>query len=386
MLINRGEGKSLKNSEDFPGVPRPVTGPSDVIDFLPAGEEPSFEPSPRIWRLSLVLFLLTCCSTFYIGMTAYGGIRVVQLVTVLVQGHPHRAQIFKTALWGGLSYAGPLMSILLAHEFGHYLQARRYRVPAIPPLFIPMPFPPFGTMGAVIVQSPHHADRKAMFDIAISGPLAGLVLALPVAWLGIRQSRIAEFNPQHAVQVFGDPLVLKWMIQAVHGPLGPNHDVVVNPLLMAGWVGVFITALNLMPIGQLDGGHLLYCLLGRRAHFVAIALVGVIVAYMAYSKYWAFSVMVILLLVMGVKHPPTTNDSVPLGPVRVVLGWLTLAFVLVGITPRPLDIRLPSVPPAAVSGLNRGWTGLSSIGFSRVSPGGRQNVAQGVSPGNLAAR
>ena len=200
------------------------------------------------------------------------------------------------------------MAILLTHELGHFLQARRYRVPAMPPLFIPLPLPPFGTMGAVIVQSPHHADRKAMFDIAISGPLAGLVVALPIAWLGILYSKTAVFDPTHSAQVFGYPILLKWMIKAVHGPLGPNEDVIINPLLMAGWVGVFITALNLTPIGQLDGGHILYCMIGKRAHIVARLLIGAVIAYMVLESYYAYSLMVVLLLVMGVNHPPTTND------------------------------------------------------------------------------
>lgn len=331
--------------DDAPTDARPLSGPLELVEFLPPEPGPAFRPSAGVWRLSLILFMLTCCSTFLIGTVVYGGVRLDILLAALLGEGPHRMAIIRHALWSGLCYAGPLMSILLLHELGHYLQARRYGVPAIPPLFIPLPLPPFGTMGAVIVQSPHHADRKAMFDIAISGPLAGLVLALPVAWLGILQSKTAVIDPSHGAQVFGDPWVLKWMIRAVHGPLGPNEDVIINPLLMAGWVGVFITALNLTPIGQLDGGHILYCLIGRRAHVVAIMLIGLVIAYMVISQYWAFSVMVMLMLMMGVKHPPTANDHVPLGTARHVLGWLTLAFLLIGINPRPLDERPPQ--PAA---------------------------------------
>lgn len=334
-------------------------GTTEITEFLPTddqsvdprGEHQVFEPSPRIWRLSILLFCLTCGTTFFIGMTSYSGLTLGQLLAVLMNGHPKQAEILPKVIWAGLSYSVPVMSILLAHELGHFLQARRYRVPAIPPLFIPMPIPPFGTMGAVIIQSPHHADRKAMFDIAISGPLAGLCLALPIAWLGIQQSTIMEFDPHHEVQVFGDPLILKWMIRSVHGALPPNHDVVINPLLMAGWVGVFITALNLVPIGQLDGGHVLYCLIGRRAHLVAKLLIAGVIFYMAYAQYWAFAVMVVLMLVMGVNHPPTTNDRVPLGPFRVFLGWLTLAFIVIGINPKPLSTHLPEPEPPQPPGL-----------------------------------
>jgi membrane-associated protease RseP (regulator of RpoE activity) len=112
---------------------------------------------------------------------------------------------------------------------------------------------------------------------------------------------------------------------------------------------VFITALNLTPIGQLDGGHILYCLIGRRAHVVALIFIAVVVAYMALTHYWAFSIMVVLLLMMGIKHPPTTNDRVPLGPARHILGWLTLSFLLIGINPRPLEERPPQPgPPPAI--------------------------------------
>jgi membrane-associated protease RseP (regulator of RpoE activity) len=242
--------------------------------------------------------------------------------------------IIRSYLWSGFQYSAAVMSILLVHELGHFLQARRYHVPAIPPMFIPMPIMQFGTMGAVIVQSSGHADRKALFDIAISGPLAGLCLALPIAWFGIQQSEtIIVDRPGRG---FGDPPIMQWMIEAVHGPLGPNEHVLVNPLLMAGWVGIFVTALNLAPVGQLDGGHILYCLIGKRAHAVALLFVAFVTAYMVLAEYWIFSLMIVLMLLMGLKHPPTTNDQAPLGRLRIALGWLTLAFLFVGMSPRPL--------------------------------------------------
>jgi membrane-associated protease RseP (regulator of RpoE activity) len=137
---------------------------------------------------------------------------------------------------------------------------------------------------------------------------------------------------------------MRWMVQAVHGPLSPEQFVIINPLLMAGWVGIFITALNLTPIGQLDGGHILYCLIGKRAHVVAVLFVWLVAGYMVVTQYWAFSVMLILIMIMGIRHPPTANDEAPLGWGRIVLGWLTLAFLVIGINPRPIDQYEP--PPA----------------------------------------
>lgn len=270
----------------------------------------------RHWKIAFVLFVATCASTW----ATHGPV-----------------------------YAVAVMAILLSHEFGHFLQAVRYRVPATPPFFIPMPGSPFGTMGAVIAQAAGVADRKAMFDIAISGPLAGLILALPVAWFGIQQSKLVTIAPERGALIFSDPLVLRWMIELKHGPLAQNQEVFLNPLLFAGWVGIFITGLNLMPIGQLDGGHILYTLIGKRAHVVSLSILAAAVGFMAYTMDMGYLAMVLLLLAMGPRHPPTANDSVPLGLGRHILGWLTLAFVLIGFTPSPILIIQPTQPEAPSS-------------------------------------
>jgi membrane-associated protease RseP (regulator of RpoE activity) len=288
----------------------------------------SHRPSREALLICAVLFLSTCVSTFLTG--ALG---------------PYHPQITRETSWWtmvgyGMSYAGPLMLILLCHEMGHYLQAVRYGVPASLPFFIPMPpgIGPFGTMGAVIVQSAGHADRKAMFDIAVWGPLAGLVVCLPVCWWGIQQSTVLAVPPAMQDQLFGDPPILKAMVWLKHGPLPENHDVLFNPMLYAGWVGLFLTGLNLMPIGQLDGGHIMYCLIGRRAHTVGIGVLAVGVVYMAVTSYWLYSLMMVLLLMLGVRHPPTADDSVPLGWGRILLGWLSMALLLVCFTPRPFPM------------------------------------------------
>ncbi len=205
---------------------------------------------------------------------------------------------------------------------------------------------PFGTMGAVILQGAGYADRKALFDIAISGPLAGLVVALPVAWFGITQSTVAALPDDARVTIFGDPIVLQWMIEMHHGPLPDNHEVILNPLLFAGWVGIFVTALNLLPVGQLDGGHILYTLIGRKAHWVAYSVVGGAIVWMVSTRDPSFILMIGLLYAFGLKHPPTADDSVPLGATRIVLGWLALAFVLVGFTPIPITSNQPEPQPA----------------------------------------
>jgi membrane-associated protease RseP (regulator of RpoE activity) len=258
----------------------------------------------------------------------------VRLQRAWVEGN--LAPVSHAMAWNGAIFFGALMTTLMAHEMGHYLQAKRYGVPANGPYFIPFPITPFGTMGAVIIQGAGVADRKSMFDIAISGPLAGLVFALPITAIGILKAHVVATDPGSVV--FNRPLILDAMIQLMHGPLPEHHVLHYNAWLFAGWVGIFITALNLIPIGQLDGGHILYTLIGRGAHRVAITLLFGAVAYMILTGQPAYALMVVLLFASGPRHPPTADDNVPLGFGRIALGWLTLAFLVVGFTPRPFDI------------------------------------------------
>ena len=240
------------------------------------GGSPADQPrQPRRPRvvLPLLLFVATCISTFVVGGDMFGATASVRQLVDQEDGQRVFRQVFTTD-WGaaqtwlnGLKYSSALMAILFAHEMGHYLQARRYGVPASWPWFIPMPSPPMGTMGAVIVQASGYANRKQLFDIGISGPLAGLVLAIPTCVLGLRNCEVKV--PDQVTMTFGDPLILQWLADLVIGPRPPGAELWLNPFLHAGWVGIFVTALNLIPIGQLDGGHILYCLIGRKAHVVA---------------------------------------------------------------------------------------------------------------------
>ncbi len=289
----------------------------------------------RKW-LTLILFLATCVTTFLAGLSS----------GPIPAGLDEEA-VWQVAISNGVTYAGCLMLILLFHEMGHYLQAVRYHVPASYPYFIPFPGSPFGTMGAVIVQGAHVADRKQMFDIAISGPLAGLIIAMPVACFGVQQSETMVLDDAaDGIQlIFGDPLLLQWMYTLKHGPLPEDTVVINNPLLFAGWVGIFITALNLIPLGQLDGGHILYTLIGRKSYIIngLIVLCGVLA--MMWFREFSYMFLLILIILMGPFHPPTANDHVPLGIGRALLGWVTLGFMLIGFTPTPLTVIEPEEQP-----------------------------------------
>jgi membrane-associated protease RseP (regulator of RpoE activity) len=245
------------------------------------------------------------------------------------------ATCLTTYLVGGVAFAVPLMFILTTHELGHFFQAVRYRVPASLPFFIPMPLSPIGTMGAVIGMQAHVCNRKALYDIGITGPLAGLVPALVCSVIGLRLSEVVEVAGRRDIVMLGEPLLFKLLSFLTFGPLAENQDVLLHPLAFAGWVGIFITGLNLMPIGQLDGGHVLYALLLKRAHPLATFVLFAAVVGVALFGYWGWSLMLMLLFVMGPEHPPTADDSVPLVTARTILGWLTLGFVVLGFTPQP---------------------------------------------------
>jgi Zn-dependent protease len=300
-------------------------------------------------RVALVLFLATCCSVFLAGTVPGKGIAALYGRDASDAPLPPLSEL----LLNGLTYFGAVMTILVAHEMGHYLQARRYRVPATMPYFIPFPITPIGTMGAVIVQGAGVANRKSLFDIAVSGPLAGLVFALPITMIGIWKAKISVAPPPPGEPIWGIPLIFQWFLHWIRGPLPEGGWLADNPWLFAGWVGIFITALNLMPIGQLDGGHILYTLIGRRAHRVAISLLFAAMGYMILTGQVSYALMVVLLFVAGPRHPPTADDSVPLGAGRIVVGWLTLAFVLIGFTLNPISVaprleRVPRPRPPAV--------------------------------------
>jgi membrane-associated protease RseP (regulator of RpoE activity) len=238
----------------------------------------------------------------------------------------------------GPIYAVAVMGILVCHEAGHYIQARRYGVPASLPYFIPMPFSPIGTMGAVIAMRGHMGNRKALYDIGISGPLAGLVPTIICTYVGLALSHVEQIPPNARLFQFNEPLLFQWISQLFFGPLPENSIIIGHPLAIAGWVGMLITALNLIPIGQLDGGHILYALLRGKAHIVAWMLMIAAVVGMVVTQQYGWMLMLVLLFMMGPAHPPTADDEMPLGTGRVILGWLTLAFVIVGFTPTPFTV------------------------------------------------
>ncbi len=212
--------------------------------------------------------------------------------------------VMSTVLVGGWYFAAGLLSILTAHEFGHYFAARHYRVPASLPYFIPFPFSLFGTLGAFIRMSPRIPHRRALFDIAAAGPLAGLVLAIPLTYAGILQSQIVfKSAVRGPVITLGEPYLFQGLTWLAHGTLGSDKDLMLNPLAFAGWAGMFVTALNLLPIGQLDGGHISHALFGNRSRLMATAMFGGLALYSLVRQNYLWLPLLLFLLIIGVSSP-----------------------------------------------------------------------------------
>lgn len=280
--------------------------------------------------LNLTLFVLTLLSTLAAGSMVAGSF---PWVTFDPLAEPAR-------LLDGLPFAFTLLAILGTHEFGHYFTARAYGASVSLPYFIPAP-PPllFGTLGAIIRMRSPARDRNSLFDIAAAGPLAGLVVALPALWIGLRWSKVGAV-PAGGSVAFGDSLLLRFMTWLSFGTLPPGHDVFVHPVALAGWVGLFVTALNLIPVGQLDGGRIAYALFGARHRQISIATFVALLALGAVTGagnwfVWAF----LLLFVMGFHHQPPLDDLSPLSPGRYAVGVLCLLLLIILIPPVPIAIQ-----------------------------------------------
>ena len=286
--------------------------------------------------LPLMLFLLTCVSTFFVGATLWAPLYYLEIAVRSESLMPVRQTI--AGHWQpGLIYMGCLLAILLTHEMGHFLATVRYRIPASYPYFLPLPINPLGTMGAVIGMDGLRANRRQLFDIGIAGPLAGLLVAIPIMWIGIQQLDFTQ--PASGPFQMDVPLVVRWWLDA-NQPRGYTPGQVIaqsqlNAYFMAGWVGLFVTGLNMIPVSQLDGGHVTYTMFGKPAHWIARIFMLVWVLTMVFELtsrlLW---LMPLLILLMGTDHPKTSDDSIELGWGRKTLGLLSLSIPFLCFAPK----------------------------------------------------
>ncbi len=238
----------------------------------------------------------------------------------------------------GIPYSLTLMAILTSHEFGHYLAARRFGVKSTLPYFIPLPTI-VGTMGAVIrVKSPI-PDRRALFYIGAAGPIAGFILSLAAVVVGIYFAEVIPLSvPENPgeVWIFGDSLLLKLIIYLVHGPLPAGHDILLTPYMWAGWIGFLVTSLNLMPIGQLDGGHILYAMIGEKQRYFGWGALAALVVLSFFFYGWILWIIMTLVVLM-VAHPYIPEKR-ELTTGEKVAGWVCMAILLATFIPVPVKI------------------------------------------------
>ena len=296
------------------------------IQVLPLGDV----TSPARPGVNVVLFLLTLLSTLMAGSLVAGSL---PFVTFDPQLEPLR-------LLDGLPFAATLLAILGTHEFGHYFTARAYGASVSLPYFIPAP-PPlflFGTLGAVIRMRSPARDRNSLFDIAAAGPLAGLVVAIPALWLGLGGARVGGV-PASGAMAFGDSLLLRAMTYLMFGRIPEGMDVFIHPVALAGWVGLFVTALNLFPVGQLDGGRIAYALFGAHHYKVSVGTVLALLllgAVTGSANWFVFAGLVTLLI--GFHHAPPLDDLTPLSRGRYAVGLFCLLLLVLLIPPIPIQM------------------------------------------------
>jgi membrane-associated protease RseP (regulator of RpoE activity) len=316
-------------------------------------------PAPKIkaaarTSLNAVMFLLTLLSVMLTGAQIPAG---TPIPTDLIG----QLKLLASHIFSGLPFAVALLSILLAHEFGHYIAGRIRKVDVTLPFFIPLPFTLLGTMGAFINMRSIPRNKRHLFDIGIAGPLAGLIVAIPVLLIGLSLSTTGIVQPVEGGYIEGNsllyllakfvvfgqwlpspstfgnlPPLLYWVVYFFTGapvPFG-GTDVFIHPVALAGWAGLLVTSLNLIPAGQLDGGHILYTLFGGKLRkalpFIVIAL-GVLGFF--WNGWWLWAV---ILLVLGRVHAEPLDQITELDPPRKALAWLMIVIFLLTISPVPM--------------------------------------------------
>lgn len=279
-------------------------------------------------RIPVILFLATVVTTLGAGAMMAGADPFAD----------------PAALIEGIPFSAALLSILLAHEFSHYITSHRHGVQAGLPLFIPAPTLA-GTFGAVIRIESQIPDRRALLEIGIAGPLAGFLVALPVAIAGLKLSQVVIYSATAAAAAgpdgglgigLGNSLLFALLERLVLGPLPENASLLLHPMAFAAWIGFFVTAINLLPVGQLDGGHVLYALAGHRQEGISRAVV-LVLAPLGFL-WWGWFLWGGVLLLMGLRHPPVLEENSPVGMRERVLGVIGAVLLVLTLAPAPFTM------------------------------------------------
>jgi membrane-associated protease RseP (regulator of RpoE activity) len=294
---------------------------------------PAARGKDRVWLHVLLLFLTFVTTTMmgtlhYASFASNFGMRPVRLSLGM--------------LWYGLPYSLTILSILGAHEMGHYVACRYYRVDATLPFFIPTPPFPFmitGTFGAVIRIRQPILWKRALFDIGIAGPIAGFLVAVPALFLGMWLSNVKAVPPNMEGLSLGEPLLFKAASWLIWGRPPTPFEVNMHPIAFAAWFGLLATAFNLFPIAQLDGGHIAYAVFGRRATYITYGGLAAAIALTTYSSSWGLwtVLIMVMLYIAGARHPPVLDEEMPIDSTRRWLALFALVMFVLCFTAAPIE-------------------------------------------------
>jgi len=275
---------------------------------------------PKIPRINIILFFATIFTTLLAG-SLMEGVNPIKEPLLLVKGIP---------------FSLTLMLILGTHEFGHYYFARKHGVDATLPYFIPAPTF-IGTFGAFIkIKSPIYR-KDALLQIGAAGPIAGFAIAVPALIIGLVKSSVVDMDPSTVGWILGDSLLVKFFSAIIHPGLLNGQEILLHPIAFAGWIGLLVTMLNLLPIGQLDGGHVAYAMLGRQYEKVAKTALLLLIPLSLFSINWLIWGALILIMMRTVKHPPVYNVDEPLSKENRLIGYACLAIFVLCFIPSPFQ-------------------------------------------------
>ncbi len=273
----------------------------------------------RIPYLHITLFVLTFISTLAVG-ALHEGINII-------------AEPFK--IYRGFPFSATLLLILLSHEGSHYILSKKHRVDTTLPYFLPAPTL-FGTFGAFIKMKSPITTKNALMDIGASGPIAGFIVSIIATVIGLFLSKVMPAVKADGMLTLGDSLLFAGLSKLIVGTIPDNYDVFLHPIAFAGWIGFFVTSINLIPVGQMDGGHIAYALLGER--HTAISKVLILVMMLLGFVWQGWAVWAVLLILLGFRHPPIIYSAIPLDPKRKIIGWIALIIFIVTFIPVPIVI------------------------------------------------
>lgn len=276
----------------------------------------------KIPYLHITLFLITCLTTLAAG-ALQKGINIFREPGRIIEGLP---------------FAGTIMAILLCHELAHYIAAKKHNTKATLPYFIPAPTI-IGTFGAFIKMESPIITRKALIDIGASGPIAGFVVSVIACIVGISMSEVVSLPHTEGALTLGDSILFSFLIKGMLGVTLDNQSILLHPIAFAGWIGLFVTSLNLIPIGQLDGGHVTFAISSENHRYLSIVLI-IILAILGIFYWPGWAMWAILMLAFGIKHPPVLYWEAPLDPRRKFIGILTFIIFIITFIPMPFKLVL----------------------------------------------